>query len=68
MEKGWSKVYVDTVPYKVDIICGVLDENGIQNVKMNKQDSSYQIFGEIEVYVPESEFAKAIELIVKAEI
>lgn len=37
---------------KASIIKGLLEENLIQVLLLNKQDSSYLNFGDIELYVP----------------
>ena len=42
---------------------GFLIENGIDAVVMNKQDSSYQVFGEGELLVKEKDVQYAEELL-----
>ena len=42
---------------------GFLLENGIDAVVMNKQDSSYQVFGEGELLVNEEDVQRAEELL-----
>jgi hypothetical protein len=37
---------------EANIVKGMLEENNIPVQLLNKQDSSYLIFGEIEIYVP----------------
>ncbi|BAV09907.1 Putative signal transducing protein [Filimonas lacunae] len=37
---------------RASIVKGLLEENLIQVLLLNKQDSSYLNFGEIEIYVP----------------
>ena len=44
---------------------GFLLENGINAVIMNKQDSSYQVFGECELLVKEEDVNQAEELLNK---
>ena len=45
------KIY-STVNYaEANIIKGKLEENNIQTILLNKQDSSYLCLGEIELYV-----------------
>lgn len=63
MEQGWVKVYKTDKAYQADIIIELLDENGIMAVKMNKRDSSYLAFGNIEVYVEEEYAEKALQII-----
>ena len=38
--------------FEANIIKGKLEENSIQAVILNRQDSSYIVVGEIEIYVP----------------
>ena len=40
----------------------------IDSVILSKQDSSYQNFGEIEVYVHQSDFSNALEVIILNQI
>tara|TARA_B100000683_G_scaffold45213_2_gene41576 strand:- start:13788 stop:13946 length:159 start_codon:yes stop_codon:yes gene_type:complete len=42
---------------------GFLLENGINAIVMNKQDSSYQVFGEGELLVKEGDVERAKELL-----
>lgn len=45
---------------------GLLKENNIRNVSMNKKDSSYLCFGEIDILIDHKDFDKARILINKA--
>lgn len=67
MERGWIKIYTSSNFHKASIIESLLRENDIEVVQLNKQDSSYLNFGEIELYIHPSSFEKAIELIIKNE-
>lgn len=49
--EGWTLVYSSNKMHQVNYIIGLLQENNITAVMVNKQDSFYLI-GEIEVYVP----------------
>lgn len=51
MENNWIKVYTTKDPVTAEILKQGLIENDIAAVIMNKQDSSYQTFGVIEVLV-----------------
>ena len=46
---------------------GFLLENGISAVVMNKQDSSYQVFGEGELLVKEGDLQRAEELLSQSD-
>ena len=50
--KTWSLLYSTRNYTEASIIKGMLEENHIQVMILNKQDSSYLNFGEIELYVP----------------
>lgn len=68
MEEGWVKVYTTEKAYQADIIIELLDEKGIAAVVMNKRDSSYAAFGNIDIYVNEKEKDKALEIIKQSEL
>ncbi len=63
----WTKVLSTYSIAKASIIKGMLEENNIAVQQLNKQDSSYVIFGEIELYVPDSVKETALLLIADAE-
>ena len=48
----WKKIYTTGNYAQANILKGVLEENEIPVQVLNKQDSSYPMFGTIEVYVP----------------
>jgi hypothetical protein len=50
----WTKIYTTSDPIKAELIKQLLEENGIEAVLLNKQDSSY-LFGEVQVLVPEKD-------------
>ena len=50
--KGWVKIYATRNFPNANIIKGMLEENNIRTIILNKQDSSYVNFGDIELYVP----------------
>lgn len=49
--KSWFKIYTTGNYAEASIIKGMLEENNIATVLLNKQDSSYLFLGEIELYV-----------------
>jgi hypothetical protein len=49
----WYKLYSTKNYLEANIIKGKLEENNIKTMMLNKQDSSYVVMGEIELYVPE---------------
>jgi hypothetical protein len=66
LEKNWVKIYSTTKNYKAELIKGLLFENGIESVVVNKQDSSY-LFGELELYVMTDDAIKAKHIITLQE-
>ena len=48
----WFLLYSTRSFPEASIIKGMLEENDVPVMVINKQDSSYIIFGEIELYVP----------------
>ena len=60
-------VFKTQKPIQADIIAGNLKNNGIEAVTINKRDSSYTIFGFIEIYVPEADYEEALKLIEEAD-
>lgn len=50
--KDWFKLYITKNYAEANIIKGMLEENNIHVVMLNKLDSSYLSFGDIELYVP----------------
>jgi hypothetical protein len=50
--QGWFKLYTTKNYLEANMIKGLLEENNIKAIILNRQDSSYLAFGEIELYVP----------------
>jgi len=46
----------------------MLTGNHIDTVLLNKQDSSHRNFGEVEVYIHQEDFSKAIEIMILNQI
>ena len=63
MEKSWKKVYFSDDQFKVLIAHDILKENGINSVIMNQKDSSYNSFGEVELYIEEQDEHEAMRLL-----
>lgn len=61
----WHKIYATRNPAEASIIQGMLEENNIAVQVMNKQDSSYLNFGDIELYVPAHLAETAKQLVAK---
>jgi len=68
MEKNWVKIYKSTNFYQSEIVKQMLLQHKIEAVLLNKQDSSYRSFGNVEVYVHQADFDHAIELLILNQI
>ncbi len=65
MKKNWIKIFSSNNPIEIEIIKQMLEENDLFPVILNRQDSSYNMFGAIDLYVTENEQAIALQLIHK---
>jgi len=62
MEKDWALIFSTAKLYLAEMAKNVLEDNDIQAVIINKQDSFY-LFGDIEVYVKPDDVIRAKFLI-----
>jgi|TARA_B110000116_G_scaffold263404_1_gene269854 hypothetical protein len=67
VDYNWIKIYASTDPFKIELLKGFLDENNIVAMSINKKDSSYLAFGEVELLVDAKDVMKAKILIKKQE-
>ncbi|MCX6281995.1 MAG: DUF2007 domain-containing protein [Bacteroidetes bacterium] len=65
-DSHWEAVFSTNLLYKAEIIKGMLEEEGIPSVILNKQDSSYIAFGEVELFVPIEEVLNAKQIMERA--
>jgi endo-1,4-beta-mannosidase len=65
MEKDWVKIYYTNQLFRAEIIKGMLEENGINVVLINRQDSSYLVSlpGMVELFVHNSQENDARQLL-----
>lgn len=63
MQSDWKKVYSGSDAFKARLLKEKLEALDIKCVLMNKQDSAYVMIGEVELYVQESDFLKAVNII-----
>ena len=61
----WKKIFSTRNYAEASIIQGLLEENEIPVQVLNKQDSSYVNFGDIEIYVPDLLIETAKQIINK---
>ena len=64
MEKNWVRIYKSTNYYQSEIVKQMLVQHAVEAVLLNRQDSSYLNFGNVEVYVHQKDFDNAIELLI----
>lgn len=57
------KIFSTENPNTAEITKQILEENDVNVVLLNKQDSSYLMFGAIEIYVNEKQVEKAKNLL-----
>ena len=62
---NWQKIFSTRIYPEAAIIKGMLEENDIPVQMLNKQDSSYPMFGDIQLFVPAHLQVTASELINK---
>ncbi len=65
MEKDWVKIYYTNQAFRAEIVKGMLEENGINVVLINRLDSSYlsALPGMAELFVHDSQEAEARRLL-----
>lgn len=65
MEKNWVKIYSSDQIHFIRIMKALLEEEDIESVEMDKQDSSYTVLGEYELYVQQKDVLRAKYLLEK---
>ena len=63
VHNNWIKIASSKQAYQIELIKGMLEENNIIAVSVNKKDSSYLAFGEIELFVDSKDVIQAKNLI-----
>lgn len=62
MDNDWKSIFATGTLYLAEIVKNILEDNEIEAVLLNKQDSLYH-FGEVEVYVKPDDVIRAKFLI-----
>jgi hypothetical protein len=62
---NWKIVFVTTFAPKAELLKSVLEENGIETILHNQQDSSYTSIGDIQLLVRTEMVIKAKSLLEK---
>jgi len=65
MEKDWVIAYELKQEYLAEIARTVLSDNDIESVIINKKDSTYNSFGDIEIYVNRDNLIRAKQILQK---
>ena len=63
MEKGWKELFLTRDEVRATMARDILINAEVDAVILNQRDSAYQTFGDFVVYVQETSFDKALELI-----
>tara|TARA_E500000331_G_C17269647_1_gene718697 strand:- start:1355 stop:1603 length:249 start_codon:yes stop_codon:yes gene_type:complete len=63
VHNNWIKIASSKQAYQIELLKGMLEENNIIAVSVNKNDSSYLAFGEIELFVKSKDVIQAKNLI-----
>jgi hypothetical protein len=63
--EAWELIFSTAMPYQAEILKSLLEEENIISVIINKQDSSYLTFGEIELYVKQDDVLRAKQIIIR---
>ncbi len=62
MNSDWVKIYSAANHYKVDLVKGLLAENGIKSEILDQKDSAF-LTGEVELFVETKDLEKANEVL-----
>lgn len=60
---GWALVHTTTSRADAELVRGRLEEHGINAVVMDLRSSTYPVFGELGVYVPDVDVLRALYLV-----
>jgi hypothetical protein len=67
-QQNWAKIYSTDAEYKAEIAKDVLENEGITCIIMDKKDSAYGAFGELELYVQRENVLKAKHILNSKEL
>jgi hypothetical protein len=63
MEPDWVIVYSTNNLFESEMLVRMLADNDIEAIIINKQDSSYPVLGDVEMYVKADKIIRAKKLI-----
>jgi hypothetical protein len=64
-KEQWEKIFGSNAEYQAEILKALLEEENIVSIIINKKDSSYLSFGEVEVYVKTEDVLQAKQVAIK---
>lgn len=64
MESDWVKIFTSFDFYQSELVRQLLEQHEMEVVLMNKRDSAHNTFGQVEVYIHQSAFSEAIEVLI----
>ncbi|NND35130.1 MAG: hypothetical protein HKN76_21265 [Saprospiraceae bacterium] len=64
-EKNWRLLFRSPSQLEISLLKGHLHKRHIPAVEINKKDSMYVVFGEIDLMVPKANFAQASEILIE---
>ena len=59
--EGWTRIQTVPQPFQADLLKATLEAQGFSVLILNKRDSSYGTFGEVEVHVPALDAQRAAD-------
>ena len=65
--EGWTRIRTVPQPFQADLLKATVEAQGIQVLILNKRDSSYGTFGEVEVHVAGADADKANAFLAQLE-
>lgn len=68
MESNWVKIFTSTNFFQAEMVKQLLEQHEMEVVLMNKRDSAHNTFGQVEIYIHQSAFSEAIEILVLNDI
>ena len=63
--ESWELIFSTPAPYQAEILKARLEDENIISVIINKQDSSYLLFGEVELYVKQDDVLIAKQILTR---
>lgn len=68
MESDWVRIFTSANFFQSEMVKQLLTQHEIEAVLMNKRDSAHNTFGQVEVYIHQSAFSQAIEILVLNDV